>query len=179
MRPTPTHGRWLVEAGTPSSKDDPLSDIDRMLRAVRARDWQLAEGAAFDLDSGREFLEQFSRLCDTEVRPVMEAVATRLSIYGGGGMVEMRRGGDPRARGPRLTIWLSLKEEIIGIPSPERHAYLSVEANADRRNISITSSFGSPEARQDQTTAWPLPDLTQENVTRELTEIIRRLVTSL
>jgi hypothetical protein len=169
----------LVEAGTSFSKDDPLSDIDQMLRAVRARDWQLAEDAAFDVDAGLEFLEQFSRSCETEVRPVMEAVATRLSIYGGGGMVEMRRGGDPRSRSPRLTMWLSLQEEIIGTPSPERHACLSIEANADRRNISITSSFGSPEAREDQITTWQLADLTQENVTKELTEIIRRLVTSL
>lgn len=101
----------------PSSKDDRLSEIDQMLRSVRERDWQLAEGAAFDLDASREFLDQFSHLCETQVRPVIEAVATRLSIYGGSGTVEMRRGGDPLSRGPRLTMWLSLKEEIAGIRS--------------------------------------------------------------
>ena len=173
---TPTYGRSVVKAGMPSSEDDPLWDIDQMLRSVMDRDWQSAQGGAFDLDASREFLDQFSRLCESEVRPVMETVATRLSIYGGGGVVEMRHGGDPSRRGPRLTMWLSLKDEIAGVPSPERHAYLCIEADAEMRNISVTTGVGAPEGRRDRTMVWQLSDVTQAKVTTELTDIISRLV---
>ena len=143
------------------------------------RDWQSAQGAAFDLDASHEFLDQFSRLCESEVRPVMEAVATRLSIYGGGGIVEMRRGGNPRRRGPRLTMWLSLKEEMVVFRAQNvTHACVS---RRTLRGVASQSPLASGHPRIVATglIVWQLSDVTQAKVTNELTDIIGRLVASL
>ena len=103
---------------------DPLAELGPLLAAVAQRDSESTEAARGRAALERKFLDDFARACLQEIRPAMIAVLKRLQQLGGDGIIEEHAGGETRFRKPRITLWMSLKDEIVGEPRLDRHPYL-------------------------------------------------------
>jgi hypothetical protein len=147
------------------------------LAAVAQRDHDSDELTADRLEAGHKFLAEFAAACAAEVRPAMDAVASRLRQLGGDGLVEEHTGSEVRFRNPRVTLWMSLKGEIVGEPRLDRYPYLQLEADIERRKVQVDEGDmwrGAGGHSSGRLTAWDVSELTGEQVTKELLAIARR-----
>jgi hypothetical protein len=129
------------------------------------------------VEASDKFLEDFATACTTEVRPAMDAVLERLRQLGGGGLVEEHSGNEARFRNPCLTLWMSLKGDIIGEPRLDRLPYLQLEADVDRRKVQVDEGDmwrGSGGHGSGRVAAWDVNELTRDRVINELLAIARR-----
>ena len=153
-----------------------LAEIDSLLEG-RIDDEQQAVDQTTRLDADRtEFSLEFTKVCEHQVRPTMEAVLTRLRRNGGGGFIEEHaHDGHHRARG--LTLWMSLDGEITGTPRRDGHPYLELDADAERQSVSVSEGDmwqGQGGTRSGKAGEWQLSDITTTRVTEELVAILRR-----
>jgi hypothetical protein len=164
--------------GSPATTPtDPLGDFGPLLAAVAQRDRDSEDLTADRIEAGQKFLDDFATACATEVRPAMDAVLERLRQSGGGGLVEVRSGGEARFRDPRLTLWISLKGEISGEPRLDRYPYLQFEADVEKRKVQVDEGDmwrGAGGHSSGRAGTWDVAELTRDRVIRELLAIARR-----
>jgi hypothetical protein len=163
-----------TEAGTGG---DPLAGIDLIVADVARRNQEAAERGVHEVDDRDRFLTDFQTACESNVLPAMHAVLDRLKKAGGGGVIEEHRGDEPRFPTPRLTLWMSLEGKIDDVPRPDRHPYLELEADVDRRLVQVSEGdmwLGGGGGRSGRVDALPLSDLTHDHITQELLRIARR-----
>ena len=177
---TPT-ASGTVDLSRPSEEEvatsDTLDGFGPVLAAVAQRDHDSDELTADRLEAGHKFLEDFAAACAAEVRPAMDAVVSRLQQLGGGGVVEEHTGNEVRVRNPRVTLWMSLKGEIVGEPRLDRYPYLQLEADVERRKVQVDEGDmwrGAGGHSSGRVAAWDLSELTGDKVTKELLAIARR-----
>jgi hypothetical protein len=144
---------------------------------VAQRDRESAEAAAALVELGRKFLDDFAKACVQEIRPAMSAVLERLQQLGGGGLIEEHPGGEARFQNPRIALWMSLKDKIVGDPRPDRHPYLLLEADVETQKVQVDEgdmwqgaggNFSGPVG------VWEVTELTHDRVTKELLSIAHR-----
>ncbi len=167
----------LAEVPGPAADADPLEGFGPVLAAVAQRDRDSEVRTADRVEEGQRFLDDFAAACATEVRPAMSAVLERLRQLGGGGLVEEHSGDEPRFRNPCITLWMSLKGEIAGEPRLDRHPYLQLEADVDKRKIQVDEGDmwrGSGGHSSGRVAAWDVGELTRERVIKELLAVARR-----
>ena len=169
-----------VGPGEPTSgppDDDPLAQFDTIVAEVAQRDRQLAEQDHEEHEAMQRFLAEFQAVCESEVRPAMEAVLKRLRDHGGGGVIEEHPGGEARFRRPSLFLWMSLQGDIVGEPRADREPYLQLEADVERRVIEVSEGDmwrGVGGKRSGRIGTWQISYLTREHIIDELLAIARR-----
>jgi hypothetical protein len=129
------------------------------------------------LEAGQKFLDEFAKACATEVRPAMDAVLERLRQLGGDGLVEEHSGGEARFPNPRLTLWVSLKGEIVGEPRLDRFPYLQLEADVERRKVQVDEGDmwrGAGGHSSGRVGAWDVDELRRDRIIKELLAVALR-----
>ncbi len=167
----------FAEVPGPTTGEDPLEGFGPVLAAVAQRDRDSEVRSADRVEAGQKFLDAFAAACVTEVRPAMSAVLERLRQLGGGGLVEEHSGNEARFRNPCLTLWMSLKGEIDGEPRLDRHPYLQLEADVERRKVQVDEGDmwrGAGGHSSGRVAAWDVGELTRQRVINELLAVARR-----
>jgi hypothetical protein len=160
-----------------STNEDQLVEIDHIVQKwLEDRREADALRAQHD-DELAAFSAEFSTLCETLVRPSMEAVIQRLRANGGGGVVTERPADASRKFAHRLTLWMSLSGEIVGTPRPDRNPYLQLDADVNTETVEVWEGdmwMGHGSSRQ--VTRWKLSEITEAVLIKEALEILRRSV---
>lgn len=172
-----TESRPGSESKPDAPTGDPLAEIDSLMqKRVDEERESTARGAQMLADRS-EFSALFDEVCDEKVRPAMEAVIDRLRRNGGGGTIEELPEDEIRRRGHRLTLWMSLEGEISGSPRQDRNPYLQLDADVDKRTVSVSEGDmwqGSGGNRSGRAAEWSLAEITPQLVTTEAIAILRR-----
>ena len=169
--------RTTLEA-VPSVGDDPLAEIDQLMQNKLRQEQEAAElSAQLQIDRS-DFSAEFTTVCDQQVRPAMEAVLERLRCNGGGGVIEERPENIGQHHTHRLTLWMSLRDEITGAPRQNEHPYLQLDGEVDKRSVTVSEGDmwqGHHGAgRSGRFAQWQLAEITATGVTEELLAILRR-----
>jgi len=117
----------------------PLAAIDDIMRKRQEDERRAAKNSARLVSERSEFASEFTAACDTDIRPSMEAVLVRLWMDGGGGLILEQSQDATRNHAHRLTLWMSLSGEITGTPLKDRHPYLQLEAEPDKKRVRISA----------------------------------------
>jgi hypothetical protein len=161
----------------PLTATDPLAELGPVLATVARRDRDSAEAATVRAELGRKFLDDFAEACAQEIRPAMGAVLIRLQQLGGDGLIEEHPGGEARFEKPRITLWMSLKDKIVGEPRPDRHPYLLLEADVEAQKVQVDEGDmwrGAGGNFSGRVGVWGVTELTHDRVTKELLSIAHR-----
>ncbi len=156
---------------------DPLAELGPVLAAVAQRDRESAEAASVRAELGRKFLNDFAKACVQEIRPAMSAVLERLQQLGGDGVIEEHAGGEARFQKPRIALWMSLKDKIVGEPRLDRHPYLLFEADVESQKVQVDEGDmwrGAGGNFSGRVGVWEVTELTHDRVTKELLSIAHR-----
>ena len=156
---------------------DPLAELGPILAAVAQRDREAADLATERAELAQRFLDDFAMVCVKEVRPAMGAVLDRLQQLGGDGLIEEHPGGEARYQEPRIALWMSLMDKIVGEPRPDRYPYLLLKADAQSRRVQVDEGDmwrGAGGYFSGRVGAWETTELTRERVTEELLAIAHR-----
>lgn len=162
-----------------ASAKDPLAEIDRLMEQRHDEEQRSAARTAQLLVDRSDFSTQFIAICAEQVRPPMEAIIERLRRNGGGGLIEEDAEDVSRHRGHRLTLWMSLEGEIAGTPRQDRHPYLQLDADVNKRAVVLSEGdmwLGHGGNRSGKVGEWWLPEITAALVTKEALAILRRSV---
>lgn len=156
---------------------DPLAEIDQLMQdKLRAQNEAAARSAQLQADRS-DFAEEFTKVCDLQVRPAMETVLERLRRNGGGGLIEERPENAAQHHTHRLTFWMSFRGEITGSPRQDRHPYLQLDAEVDKRSVAVSEGDmwqGQGGNRSGKFADWGLIEITESRVIQELLAIVRR-----
>ena len=166
-----------VESKLDEPTDDPLLEIDHLMKKRVDHERELAERSIQRLAERSEFSALFASLCDDKVRPSMEAIVERLRLNGGGGTIEELGEDECVRRGHRLTLWMSLDGEIIGSPRKDRNPYLQLDADVDKRSVLVSEGDmwqGNGGNRSGRAAEWRISEITPELVTEEAIAVLRR-----
>lgn len=164
-----------VGAGT----EDPLAEIDRLMRKRMDDAKRLADMNARLAAERSEFSAGFSKACDERVRPAMEAIVERLRRNGGGGLIVERPVDVSLHHDHRLTLWMSLVGEISGTPREDRLPYLQLDADVQKRSVIVSEGDmweGHGGSHSGRTAEWQVSEITHALVTEEALAILRRAV---
>jgi hypothetical protein len=144
---------------------------------VAQGDRESAAAATARAELGRKFLDDFAETCAQEIRPAMNAVLKRLQQLGGDGLIEEHPGGEARFEKPRITLWMSLKDKIVGQPRLDRHPYLLFQADVESQKVKVDEGDmwrGAGGNFSGRVGVWEITELTHDRVTKELLSIARR-----
>lgn len=161
----------------PAVEDDPLAEIDQLIQNKLRQEEEAAEQTAQLLVDRSEFASDFTTVCDQQARPAMEAILQRLRRNGGGGVIEERPENVGQHHTHRLTLWMSFRDEITGAPRQDRHPYLQLDAEVDKRAVTVSEGDvwqGHGGNRSGKLAEWQLAEITAARVTQEILAIIRR-----
>lgn len=156
---------------------DLLPGFDLLVKTVVAQAHDSAERGAQELCARQEFLDAYNEASKNQVIPAMRAVLERMEAAGGGGLIEEHPGGEARFLRPGVALWMSFEGAIVGGPRPDRHPYLELQADADRRQVLVSEGDkwrGGGGGQSGRAGEWELSDLTRRHVTQELLDIGRR-----
>ena len=165
----------------PAGEADPLAEIDYLMQKELDDEQRSADDRAGIASDRAQFAAEFTALCDQHVRPPMEVIIERLRHNGGGGRIDERLEDLSRHQSHRLTLWMSLRGEIIGAPRQDRHPYLQLDANVDKRSVTISEGDmwnGHGGNRSGRVGERPLAEITDTYITSEVLTIIRRSLRS-
>jgi hypothetical protein len=161
----------------PASGDDPLAEIDQLMQNKLREDQKAADRSAQIETDRSDFAAEFTRVCEQQVRPAMETILERLRRNGGGGVIDDRPEDFGQHHAHRLILWMSFSGEITGAPRQDRHPYLQLDADLDRRSVTVSEGDmwqGHGGNRTGKFAEWQLVEITAARVTQELLAIIRR-----
>jgi hypothetical protein len=159
------------------SSDDPLAPIDEIEQSWIDHERRRAEEEERVLVARSEFSMDFTRRFEADVRPAMEAIIDRLQADGGGGVIVERPADESRGFTHRFTLWMSLLGEIEGAPREDRHPYLRLDADVDKRRVVVWEGdlwCNRPKGTSRKVTEWTLQEMDGTHVEREAIEILRR-----
>ena len=162
---------------TPGDEEDPLAEIDQLMQNRLRREKETADRGVQLLAARADFAAAFDKVCAQQVRPAMETILERLRSNGGGGVIDERPEDISQHHTHRLTLWMSFMGEINGAPRQDRHPYLQLDAEVDKRSVTISEGDmwqGHSGNRSGKSAEWQLEEITAGRVTQELLAIIRR-----
>ena len=165
--------------GVVTSLEDPLMEIDRIMQRRRDDLRQIANRNTQISLARAKFATAFATECEQHVRPAMEAVLERLRRNGGGGFIEERPEDLRLHHTHRVTLWMSLSGEIEGTPRQDRDPYLELDANIDKRMVTVTEGDmwqGEHASTGVTTRKCRLSDITTAFITHEAVAILRRSI---
>jgi hypothetical protein len=168
------------EGSTPPARaagPDPLGEIDELMDKKRLEEEETAKRSDQLQTDRSDFADEFTRVCQQQARPAMEAVLERLRRNGGGGVIDERPESARQHHTHRLTLWMSFRGEITGAPRQDRHPYLQLDADIDRRLVTVSEGDmweGQGGNRSGKIAEWQLADVTFGRVTQEVLGIVRR-----
>ncbi|MGD0945776.1 MAG: hypothetical protein ABR972_16130 [Acidimicrobiales bacterium] len=158
-------------------EEDPLAEIDRLIQKRRDDEQRSADQMAQLATDRSEFSTEFETVFEEQVRPSMEAIIDRLRRNGGDGVI-VERPEDGRLKHNHLfTLWMSLDGEITGAPREDRLPYLQLEADVDKRLVTVSEGDmweGHGGNRSGRVGEWKLSEITATLVTQEALAILRR-----
>lgn len=163
--------------GEPMSSDDPLAPIDEIEQSWLDGERHQAEEAQRVAAARSEFSAEFTRRFEDDVRPAMESIIERLRADGGGGVIVERPVDESRGFTHRFTLWMSLLGEIEGTPREDRHPYLRLDANVDKRCVEVREGDlwrNRPHGTSGKVAEWTLQEMDETHVDREAIGILRR-----
>ena len=111
----------------------------------------------------------------------MEAVIERLQADGGGGVLVERPADESRRFTHRFTLWMSLLGEIEGSPREDRHPYLRLEAEVEKRCVEVWEGDlwrNRPGGTSRKVAEWTPQEMDGTHMEREAIEILRRSAAS-
>jgi hypothetical protein len=170
--------RGRIVVGVDGS-DDPLAEIDRLMQARLDDERRAADDRARLAADRSEFSTDFESVCEAQVRPPMEAIIERLRRNGGGGLITERPEDRSRDYTHRLTLWMSLSGEIAGAPRQDRHPYLQLDADVDKRVVLVSAGDmweGHGGNHTGRVGEWQLSEIDAALVTEEVLAILRRSI---
>lgn len=156
---------------------DPLAEIDQLMQSKLGEEKEEAERSARLQANRTQFADEFTRVCDEQVRPAMESILERLRRNGGGGVIDERPENLGQHQTHRLTLWMSFRDEIKGAPRQDRHPYLQLDAEVDRQSVTVSEGDmwqAKGGNRSGKFAEWQLVEITAARVTQEILAIIRR-----
>ena len=159
------------------SSDDPLAPIDEIERSWIDGERHRAEETERVAMASSAFSAEFTRRFEDDVRPAMEAILERLQADGGGGVILERIADESRHFTHRFTLWMSLLGDIKGTPREDRHPYLRLDANLDKRCVEVWEGdlWRNRQGGTSRKVAeWTLDEMEAAHVEREAIEILRR-----
>jgi hypothetical protein len=166
-----------ADASGGAAEDDPLAEIDHLMRE-RLDDLRRSADESARLAADRsEFSSEFEAVCVAHVRPPMEEIIERLRRNGGGGLIAERPEDPSRQYTHRLTMWMSLSGEILGPPRQDRHPYLQLDADVEKRLVVVSEGDmwqGHGGNHAGRVAEWQLSEVTAALVTQEVLAILRR-----
>jgi hypothetical protein len=168
-----------VEVAAAVVAGDALVEIDHIMQKRLDDETRSAEHSAQIRADRAEFSVMFTQVCADRVRPEMEEVLGRLRKDGGGGLIEEQLEDLRFDRAHRLTLWMSLSDEITGSPRQDRHPYLRLEADVGKRCVIVSEGDmwqGHGGNSSGRTGAWQLSEITGDVVAQEAVAILRRSV---
>ena len=171
----PTQSRPVLDAAS----QEPLAEIDPRLQKRHDDERRPAAHSAQARTDRSDFSTEFTTTCEQQVRPAMEAILERLRRSGGGGVIEEGAEDKDRRRGHRLTLWMSLNGEIDGPPRQDRHPYLQLGADVDKRSVVVSEGDMGQDHdgnRSGKVGEWRLSEITAIPVTQQALAILRRSV---
>ncbi len=160
-----------------SAAGDPLAEIDQLMQNRLRQEQEAADRSAQKETDRSDFAAEFTSICEQRVRPAMEAILERLRRNGGGGVIEERPDDAGQHHTHRLTLWMSFRGEITGAPRQDRHPYLQLDADVDKRSVTVSEGDmwqGHGGNRSGKFAEWQLVEITAARVTQETLAIIRR-----
>ena len=160
-----------------ASEDDPLAEIDQLMQNKLREQKEAADRSAQAQTDRSDFAAEFTSVCEQQVRPAMQAILERLRRNGGGGVIEERPEEVGQRRTHRLILWMSFSGEITGAPRQDRHPYLQLDADLDKRSVTVSEGDmwqGHGGNRSGKLAEWQLVEITAPRVTQEILAIIRR-----
>ena len=160
-----------------SAVGDPLAEIDQLMQNKQREEQEAAQRSAQLMTDRSDFAAEFTSVCEQQVRPAMEAILQRLRRNGGGGVIDERPEDVSQHQTHRLTLWMSYSGEITGAPRQDRHSYLQLDADVDKRSVIVSEGDmwqGHGGNRSGQFAEWQLVEITPARVTQEILAIIRR-----
>lgn len=163
------------------SSDDPLAPIDEIEQRWLDGERFQAEEMDRVLAARSEFSADFARRFEEDVRPAMDAIIERLQADGGGGVILERPADEGRHFTHRFTLWMSLLGEIKGTPREDRHPYLRLDADVDKRSVEVwegdfwRNRHGGTSRKVAE---WTLEEMDGTHVEREAIEVLRRSAAS-
>jgi hypothetical protein len=159
------------------SSDDPLAPIDEIEQSWIDGERRRADETERVAAASSAFSVDFTRRFEDDVRPAMEAILERLQADGGGGVILERAADESRHFTHRFTLWMSLLGEIKGTPREDRHPYLRLDADVDKRCVEVwegdlwRNRHGGTSRKVAE---WTLQEMDGTHVKREAIEILRR-----
>ncbi len=175
----PSQSSTLSDIAVDAASEDPLAEIDHLLQKRLDDERRAAAHSAQVRTDRSDFSTGFTSVCEQQVRPSMEAILERLRRNGGGGVIEEGAEDVSRHRRHRLTLWMSLSGEIEGSPRQDRHPYLQLDADVDKRSVVVSEGDmwqGHGGNRSGKVGEWRLAEITAPLVTEEALAVLRRSV---
>ena len=173
--PTTERSNPVAEDTVEEPGSDPLAEIDRLMQK-RCADAQRSteRSAQLSVDRSR-FSTDFASACEHVIRPAMDAVLGRLRRNGGGGVID-ERPADRQGKSHRLVLWMSLEGEVDGAPREDRHPYLRLDADVEKRSVTVSEGdmWQGRGGRSGKTGEWQLAEITAALVTGEILAVLRR-----
>lgn len=159
------------------SGDDPLAPIDEIEKSWIDGERHRAEETERSAAASSAFSADFTRRFEDDVRPAMEAIVERLQANGGSGVILERAADGSRRFTHRFTLWMSLFGDIKGTPREDRHPYLRLDADVDKRCVEVWEGDVWRNRRggtSRKVAEWTLQEMDGPHVEREAIEILRR-----
>jgi len=127
-----------VNKSVSGDDEGPLADIDRLMPKRRDDEQRSADQMAQLVTDRSEFSTELETVCEEQVRPAMEAIIDRLRRNGGDGVIVERPEDGRLKHDHRFALWMSLDGEITGAPREDRLPYLQLEADVDKRLVTVS-----------------------------------------
>ena len=160
-----------------SITDDPLDRIDRLMKLREEESRRSSElNDQLVLDRS-QFYRRFSQVCTEGVLPAMATVLERLRLKGGGGLIEERPEDLRLHHTHRITLWMSLEGPIDGSPRQDRHPYLQVDADTERRVVILSEGdmwLGAGGSRSGKVAEVTLDEVTPSFIIEQAVAILER-----
>ena len=166
-----------VDKSVSAGEEDPLAEIDRLVQKRRDDEQRSADQMAQLATDRSEFSTEFETVFEEQVRPSMEAIIERLRCNGGDGLIVERPEDGLLKHNHLFTLWMSLEGEITGAPREDRLPYLQLEADVDKRLVTVSEGDmweGHGGNRSGRVGEWKLSEITATLVTQEALAILRR-----
>ncbi len=164
-------------ADTESARPSPdlLHEVDRIFE-TRAHGLSHSVERQSQIDTENIRLhDEFTSVCATTIRPAMQAFLERLRANGGGGLLEERSGVHGAGVAPRITLWMSLKGELIGRPRRDQHPFLQLDFDAAQHQVVLVEGdMWKGHGASGPVGTWSTSEITGSLVTASLLDVLRR-----
>jgi hypothetical protein len=160
---------------TETASTDLLAEVDQIF-AMRSQGLKRSADRKSQADTEVTRLqEEFSVVCEEEIRPAMQAFLERLRINGGGGLLEARAGVHGAGVAPRVVLWMSLSGDLIGRPRRDQHPYLQLDYDIARKRVNVAEGdMWKGHGTSGPVGTWIPSEITGDTVTKSLLGVLRR-----